>query len=101
MASLLASSNALAQVHGRTPVSVIGSIHPGSPHGLLPAVSGVGIAPVVGKPRSSVGQWHCIPGAFGNCGFGTHHRLSPIDGVGVAPVVGKPLLSGPPPWQDS
>ena len=99
-ASLLASSNALAQVHGRTPISVISSIRADSPSGLPSAVSGVGIAPVVGKPRSSVGQWHCIPGLFGNCGFHPH-RPSAVDGVGVAPVVGKPRLSGPPPWQDS
>lgn len=100
MAGLLAVGDALAQVHVRTPISVISSIHPGSSHGLLSAVSGVGIAPVVGKPRSSRGQWHCIPGLFGNCGFGPR-RPSAITGVGIAPVVGKPRLSGPPPWQDS
>jgi uncharacterized membrane protein YtjA (UPF0391 family) len=31
----------------------------------------------------------CIPGLFGNCGFGPH-RLSA--GAGIAPVVGKPRL---------
>lgn len=98
--SLVAGSSASAQVHGHTPVSAIGSIQPGSPQGRLSAVSGVGVAPVVGKPRSSVGQWHCIPGAFGNCGPGPH-RLSPLDGVGVAPVVDKPRLTGPIPWRDS
>ncbi len=101
-ASLAASSNALAQVHGHTTVSVLSSIHPGSPPGRLSPVDGTGVAPVVGKPRSSVGQWHCIPGAFGNCGPGRPHRLSPVDGVGVAPVVGKPACRGSCiPWQDS
>jgi len=100
-ANLFASSSASAQVHGHAAVSVISSIHPGSPSGRLSAVGGVGIAPVVGKAHSSVGQWQCIPGAFGNCGPGPH-RLSPIDGVGVVPVVGKPVCRGMCiPWQDS
>ena len=84
-------SSACAQGHDLATVSMLSASHPGSTHGRQSAVNGVGPAPVIGKPRSSAGQWHCIPGLFGNCGFGPHH-LSATHGVGVAPFVSQPRL---------
>jgi hypothetical protein len=87
----LAGGSACAQGHDLATVSVLGSIPPGSTRGRLSPINGVGLAPVIGKPRSSTGQWHCIPGLFGNCGFGPH-RHSAVARIGMAPVVGKPRL---------
>jgi hypothetical protein len=55
-ASLLASSNASAQVHDRTTISGVRGISPGVHNGRPSAVDGVARVPVKGECRGS-----CIP----------------------------------------
>jgi hypothetical protein len=55
-ASLLASGNASAQVHGRTTVSGVRGFSPGVQNGRPSAVDGVGRVPVKGECRGT-----CIP----------------------------------------